>query len=97
MRWLASTMGAMSLLTSVALPMALSTASPLQRGTSPANGRVCASIPDWFRAIHRSFDCNPKVTPQFDFASLYSVAPRQQGQSEARSGSYAQNSRGGRC
>ena len=87
MRWLASTIGAMSLLASVALPMALSdNSSPLRGANLPANGRACASTPDWFRAIHRAYDCNPNVTPHFDFASLYDVAPRQQGQSEARSG-----------
>lgn len=80
MRWLVSTISAMSLLASVALPMALSSNySPLRDANTPANGRVCASTPDWFRAIHRAYGCNPKVTPQFDFASLYSVTPPQQG------------------
>jgi hypothetical protein len=71
MRWLASTIAAVSLLGSVALPIALSKNSPGHDAISPANGRVCASTPDWFRPIHRYYDCNPRITPQFDFASLY--------------------------
>ena len=40
--------------------------------------RVCIGEPSWFIAIHKSYDCNPKITPDFNFAALYSgVLPRE--------------------
>jgi hypothetical protein len=73
MDWLAWLIGACCLLASVALPIAISERSSSQ-ATPPRTRIVCASSPDWFRAIHRSYGCNPKITPQFDFTALYAPA-----------------------
>ena len=61
------------LVLSQALP---GTSSPT-RGQVPFRGAspVCLDEPDWFAAIHRYYDCNPAITPDFDFASLYSGVP----------------------
>ena len=32
----------------------------------------CLGEPSWFTPIHKAYDCNPRITPDFDFASLYS-------------------------
>ena len=32
----------------------------------------CLADPAWFAPIHKYYDCNPRITPDFDFASLYS-------------------------
>jgi len=73
MDWLAWLIGACCLLASVALPIAISERSSSQ-ATAPRTRIVCARSPDWFRAIHRSYGCNPKITPQFDFTALYAPA-----------------------
>jgi hypothetical protein len=31
----------------------------------------CLGDPAWFAPIHEYYDCNPRITPDFDFASLY--------------------------
>jgi hypothetical protein len=36
----------------------------------------CLSDPAWFAPIHEYYDCNPRITPDFDFASLYSGVVR---------------------
>jgi hypothetical protein len=36
----------------------------------------CRDHPDWFVPIHQYYDCNPRITPDFDFASLYSAVAR---------------------
>lgn len=55
----------------VALVLMVPSRSSPARGEGKAS-RVCLDEPDWFAAIHRSYDCNPRITPDFDFASLYS-------------------------
>lgn len=39
------------------------------------DGYTCRSNPPWFAPIHRYYDCNPRITPDFDFASLYALPP----------------------
>jgi hypothetical protein len=76
MRWLLPIIAAACLAASLALPRALSgIASPAQ-GRAVANQRSCATKPDWFIPIHHYYDCNPRITPQFDFASLYAPSRR---------------------
>ena len=36
----------------------------------------CRDHPDWLVPIHQYYNCNPRITPDFDFASLYSAVPR---------------------
>ena len=64
----------------VSLALALAGTSSLTRGDdklSPAT-RLCIGEPSWFTAIHKSYGCNPKITPDFNFAALYSpVLPRE--------------------
>ena len=63
----------------VLLTLELAGASPT-RGDDTLSGapRVCIDEPSWFSAIHKSYDCNPKITPDFNFAALYSsVLPRE--------------------
>ena len=46
------------------------------------------TVPDWFLPIADAYDRNPKVTPEFDFASLYDTRPLARiTQSELRGGS----------
>ena len=33
--------------------------------------KSCSSEPGWFQQIHLYYNCDPKITPDFDFASLY--------------------------
>ena len=33
-------------------------------------------VPAWFAPIAKSYGNNPRITPQFDFASLYASYPR---------------------
>ena len=33
----------------------------------------CIHEPAWFAPIHHAYRCNPKITPDFDFASLYAA------------------------
>ncbi len=37
---------------------------------------VHRTFPDWFLPIWDAYDRNPAVTPEFDFAALYSSGPR---------------------
>ena len=39
--------------------------------TEPASA-AASPFPDWFLPIWDAYDRNPAVTPEFDFASLYS-------------------------
>lgn len=45
----------------------LASAAPEQAGASAAQ-----TFPDWFLPIWDAYDLNPAITPDFDFASLYS-------------------------
>ena len=58
----------------VMLPLALSGTSSPTRGEDTLDGAppVCVGEPSWFAPIHKAYDCNPRITPDFDFASLYS-------------------------
>jgi len=67
-----------------ALVVVLSLALP---GTSSSTGgddtlygasSVCLGEPSWFAPIHKAYDCNPRITPDFDFASLYSPVVRRE-------------------
>ena len=64
----------------VMLALALAETSSPTRGDDTLSGApwVCIGEPSWFIAIHKSYDCNPKITPDFNFAALYSgVLPRE--------------------
>jgi hypothetical protein len=39
---------------------------------APSAPGPAVTLPDWFLPIWDAYDRNPAVTPQFDFASLYS-------------------------
>jgi hypothetical protein len=58
----------------VMLPLALSGTSSPSRGDDTLYGAspVCVGEPSWFAPIHKAYDCNPRITPDFNFASLYS-------------------------
>ena len=43
---------------------------PFGDNTSPAR-----PVPEWFAPIAKSYGNNPRVTPKFDFASLYAPYP----------------------
>ena len=45
----------------------MASAAPEQAGVSAAR-----TLPDWFLPIWDAYDRNPAITPEFDFASLYS-------------------------
>jgi hypothetical protein len=38
-----------------------------------SGGESAATAPDWFAPIAASYGNNPRITPGFDFASLYSA------------------------
>ena len=48
----------------------MASAAPEQAGVSAAR-----TFPDWFLPIWDAYDRNPAITPEFDFASLYSGDP----------------------
>jgi hypothetical protein len=77
MRWFLSIAVVMCVVV-VGLTQALPGTSSRTRGGDyfRAASPVCLDEPDWFAAIHRYYDCNPAITPDFDFASLYSGVPR---------------------
>ena len=58
----------------VTLPLALSGTSSPTRAEDTLDGAppVCLGEPSWFEPIHKAYDCNPRITPDFNFASLYS-------------------------
>ena len=58
----------------VMLPLALAGTSSPTRGEDTLDGppTLCVGEPSWFAPIHKAYDCNPRITPDFDFASLYS-------------------------
>jgi hypothetical protein len=64
----------------VVLLLALPTTSWPTRGKDELRDAppVCAAEPDWFAPIHQYYDCNPRITPAFDFASLYSPVVRRE-------------------
>jgi hypothetical protein len=79
MKWLlpigaATCAAALVAVLALALP---ATSSPTRgdddalHGASPS----CIGEPSWFAPIHKAYDCNPRITPDFDFASLYSAPP----------------------
>jgi hypothetical protein len=35
---------------------------------------ICQDDPGWFAPIHLYYNCDPKITPNYDFASLYSAS-----------------------
>jgi hypothetical protein len=47
--------------------------APTGEGRTTARAAV---IPDWFWPIWDAYDRNPAITPDFDFASLYSGRSR---------------------
>jgi hypothetical protein len=62
----------------VVLSLALPGTSSSTRGGDTLFGAspVCLGEPSWFAPIHKAYDCNPRITPDFDFASLYSPVVR---------------------
>ena len=62
----------------VVLALALPRTSSGTRGdeTIDRASPVCLSEPAWFAPIHKYYDCNPRITPDFDFASLCSGVVR---------------------
>jgi hypothetical protein len=45
---------------------------PIPEAPGDDSARVsCVAEPTWFAPIHRAYNCDPKITPGFDFASLY--------------------------
>jgi hypothetical protein len=61
----------------------MASAAPEQDGASAAR-----TFPDWFLPIWDAYDRNPAITPEFDFASLYSgdLNPVPAGQRGAQGG-----------
>jgi hypothetical protein len=52
-------------------------ANPAGAGsTSASDGSEQQPFPDWFLPIWDAYDRNPAVTPDFDFAGLYSTELR---------------------
>ena len=51
----------------------------LDRGKAPERDAPTTTLPDWFLPVWDAYDRNPAITPDFDFAMLYStdVRPRQ--------------------
>jgi hypothetical protein len=54
-------------------------ATPAGGGTSANDGSEQQPFPDWFLPIWDANDRNPAVTPDFDFAGLYSTEIRLEG------------------
>jgi hypothetical protein len=48
-------------------------------GSSHEPGAHAEPVPDWFLPIADAYDRNPKITPTFDFASLYDMQPESYG------------------
>jgi hypothetical protein len=75
MKWLApitaaTCAAALAVLLSLALP---GTSSPNRSDKALVDApHRCAGEPSWFVPIHKYYGCNPRITPTFDFASLYS-------------------------
>jgi hypothetical protein len=57
----------------VGLSMAFPAMSrPIPEAPGAESARVaCIDSPEWFAPIHRAYNCDAKITPSFDFASLY--------------------------
>ncbi|MGH3078580.1 MAG: hypothetical protein ACRDPZ_10390 [Gaiellaceae bacterium] len=75
MKWLApitaaTCAAALAVILWLALP---GTSSPTRSDKALVDApRRCAVEPAWFVPIHEYYGCNPRITPTFDFASLYS-------------------------
>jgi hypothetical protein len=65
----------------IGLGATLAVAASLAAATWPSSSRgdtadaAVPVLPDWFLPIWDYYDRNPAVTPQFDFARLYSGEP----------------------
>jgi hypothetical protein len=43
---------------------------------SGRDNAAASAVPAWFAPIAKSYSNNPRITPKFDFASLYASYPR---------------------
>ncbi len=80
MKWFLPTAATSAAALVVVLTVALPGTSSPTRGDDTSYGAspMCLGEPSWFAPIHKAYDCNPQITPDFDFASLYSPAVRQE-------------------
>jgi hypothetical protein len=77
MKWFLSISAATFTALVVGLALALPGSPWPERSQNSPHTRLsgCRNDPDWFVAIHEYYNCNPRITPDFDFASLYSGMP----------------------
>ena len=61
-------------------------ANPAGGGTSANDSSEPQGFPDWFLPIWDAYDRNPAVTPDFDFAGLYSIEIEREGPTVRREG-----------
>ena len=67
------------LATVVALIAAVAAAAAFAVNATRSSGgdpEATRAVPEWFAPIAKSYGNNPKITPRFDFASLYASYPR---------------------
>jgi len=63
-------------LAALALAGAVDPGNWLDGGKAPTTDVTATKLPDWFLPIWDAYDRNPAVTPDFDFAMLFSTDVR---------------------